>query len=632
MPAGSRSANFPVTTSAVTTEVDVLLFAKSSGTTWNRPFYVRPANRLPKLTSMTISPSAVGGGSNSGGTLTFSGPIPLGTWPALPDAVVRFSSSDPDVAALFPGDDYVPAGSTSHAFRIFTRGVPSTRSVTFTAYFDSTALSGVLTVGAVTGVTVSSLSANVTTLRGGEGGVATVALGTAAPAPLLVAVSTNHPEVFSSLPSSVTVFTGSTTASFAFVTSKAVAASTPVSLTAAYGGSAASLPLTVNPPASATPPLVNVTVAPTSVNAGASSTGTVTLQRAAPSGGAAVQLFTSNAAASVPASVTVPAGATDATFPIATTSVSADTTVTVSALLRLSASTSLVVKASAASPPTPAAPTLVSPANGAVPSQPVAFDWTDVTSATSYEIQVDDSSTFTAPLVVDQIVTPSAFTAGGFAGVQHSWRVRGINSAGAAGAWSAARTFRPQTAPATPALSSITLNPSSVVGGSAVQGTATLTSAAPAGGASVTLSSSNTTTASVPASVIVPAGATSAAFNVTTTAVSASTTATIAGAFGGATKSATLTVTPPPPPGQAATLTVTATGRSGERVTSSPAGINVAVGSTGSASFTTGTSITLAVSNGRDAIWSGACSSGGDKTKTCTFTLNAAASVTANVQ
>src|SRR5439155_4844984 len=173
-------------------------------------------------------------------------------------------------------------------------------------------------------------------------------------------------------------------------------------------------------------------------------------------------------------------------------------------------------------------------------------DWTDVTSATSYEIQVDDSSTFTAPLVVDQIVTPSAFTAGGFAGVQHSWRVRGINSAGAAGAWSAARTFRPQTAPATPALSSITLNPSSVVGGSAVQGTATLTSAAPAGGASVTLSSSNTTTASVPASVIVPAGATSAAFNVTTTAVSASTTATIAGAFGGATKSATLTVTPPP--------------------------------------------------------------------------------------
>jgi hypothetical protein len=33
-----------------------------------------------------------------------------------------------------------------------------------------------------------------------------------------------------------------------------------------------------------------------------------------------------------------------------------------------------------------------------------------------------------------------------------------------------------------------------------------------------------------------------------------------------------------------------------------------------------------------DAIWSGACSSGGDKRRSCTFTLNGGASVTANVQ
>jgi hypothetical protein len=55
-------------------------------------------------------------------------------------------------------------------------------------------------------------------------------------------------------------------------------------------------------------------------------------------------------------------------------------------------------------------------------------------------------------------------------------------------------------------------------------------------------------------------------------------------------------------------------------------------GSTGSASFNTGTAITLSLTNGRDAIWSGACSSGGNKTKTCTFTLGGAASVTGNVQ
>jgi len=67
-------------------------------------------------------------------------------------------------------------------------------------------------------------------------------------------------------------------------------------------------------------------------------------------------------------------------------------------------------------------------------------------------------------------------------------------------------------------------------------------------------------------------------------------------------------------------------------VTSSPAGIDVAVGSTGSASFATGTTIRLSATNSRDVIWSGACSSGGNKTKTCTFTLNADVTVTANVQ
>jgi hypothetical protein len=50
------------------------------------------------------------------------------------------------------------------------------------------------------------------------------------------------------------------------------------------------------------------------------------------------------------------------------------------------------------------------------------------------------------------------------------------------------------------------------------------------------------------------------------------------------------------------------------------------------ASFATGTTVALSATNSRDVIWSGACSSGGDKTKTCTFTLNANAAITANVQ
>ncbi|MET0739412.1 MAG: FG-GAP-like repeat-containing protein [Acidimicrobiales bacterium] len=293
----------------------------------------------------------------------------------------------------------------------------------------------------------------------------------------------------------------------------------------------------------------------------------------------------------------------------------------------------VLVNSTGTAPPTvPSAPTLLSPANAGTPAQPVTLDWSDVSAATSYRVQIDDSSTISSPFVVDQTVTASQLTAPTLAVKQYWWRVRGINSAGTAGAWSSVRRFTPQAPASAPALNAIALSPASVVGGNPSQGTATLTGPAPTGGAVVTLSSSNTGVATVPASVTVPAGATSRTFTVTTSQVSASTSVSIGGAFGGTTRSSTLTVTPPAPPGQSATLTVTATGRSGERVTSSPAGINVAVGSTGSAPFTAGTSITLTVTNGREAVWSGACSSGGARRRTCTFTLGGNAAVTANVQ
>jgi hypothetical protein len=99
-------------------------------------------------------------------------------------------------------------------------------------------------------------------------------------------------------------------------------------------------------------------------------------------------------------------------------------------------------------------------------------------------------------------------------------------------------------AAAGPGLSSLTLNPTSVIGGSPSQGTVTLTGAAPSGGAVVMLASSNGAVASVPSSVTIAAGATSASFTVTTTPVSVSTTVNISATYGGLTKTATLTVLP----------------------------------------------------------------------------------------
>ena len=396
---------------------------------------------------------------------------------------------------------------------------------------------------------------------------------------------------------------------------------------------------------------------------------------------------------------------------------------------------SATTNAPVAPPATPGTPSLLAPANADTPPQPITFDWTNVTSAVWYTIQIDDSSTFTAPLVREASVTDSMYATSGLATTTHFWRVRGVNSAGVAGPWSAVRSFTPQQAPPPPVLGSIDINPNVVIGGDQSSGTVVLSSGAPDGGAlislsssnpavagvpqsttapansftasftintaavsastvvtitatyngttrtgsltvnppgsststlsnlalsptsvsggssaqgavvlsaaattatTITLSSSNTNVAAVPASVTVPTGSQSAVFNITTTGVTTQTQVTISATLNAVTKTAPLTVTsgspPPPPPPQTATLTVSAGGRSGERVTSSPAGINVATGSSGSASFNIGTSVTLSVTNGRSAIWSGACSSGGSKTARCTFTLNGAATVNANVQ
>jgi hypothetical protein len=84
---------------------------------------------------------------------------------------------------------------------------------------------------------------------------------------------------------------------------------------------------------------------------------------------------------------------------------------------------------------------------------------------------------------------------------------------------------------------------SSVVGGGFLQGQVNLPQPAPAGGTTIMLSSNNSI-GTVPASVLMPAGATTVYFKVTTTAVSVNTIVKITGTLGNATSSASITVTP----------------------------------------------------------------------------------------
>jgi hypothetical protein len=99
-----------------------------------------------------------------------------------------------------------------------------------------------------------------------------------------------------------------------------------------------------------------------------------------------------------------------------------------------------------------------------------------------------------------------------------------------------------QTQPPALTVSALTLNPSSVVGGNSVQGTVTLSAAAPA--ATVVTLASSSTRATVPASITIAAGASSGTFTIGTASVTTSGTATISATLNGVTRSATLTINP----------------------------------------------------------------------------------------
>jgi len=188
-------------------------------------------------------------------------------------------------------------------------------------------------------VYAQSLALNQSSIMVGESVQATLTLNQPAPAGGAAVSLTNiiYPQTgvavpFTvSMPTSVTVAEGQTSASFTVATSATTLAgfSRPylVDIQAAYGDTVQTAILAVNPPVYVT----SLAVAPGNLTGGDPATGTVTLNSAAPAGGALVTLASNNAAASVPANVLIPAGQRSATFAVQTSAVATFTTVTLSA-------------------------------------------------------------------------------------------------------------------------------------------------------------------------------------------------------------------------------------------------------------------------------------------------------------
>lgn len=107
----------------------------------------------------------------------------------------------------------------------------------------------------------------------------------------------------------------------------------------------------------------------------------------------------------------------------------------------------------------PAAPTLLEPADGAKTADNTpTFRWATVTDPSppvTYDLQVDDDSSFASPAVDETGLTNNVYTSTGLADENYSWRVRAVDNAGNASSWSSVWTLLVDaTPPSAPTLTS----------------------------------------------------------------------------------------------------------------------------------------------------------------------------------
>jgi len=515
VPAGQSSATFPISSSAVFVSTQATLTALiSGGSQATASLTVLP----PLLVSISFSPSTVPGGTPSTGTLTISSIAPVG------GLIVGLSSNNGVVT--FPSTVTVSAGKVAATFKVITNFETQQATTTITATLGSQTVSGQLIIGPSA---LASLVLNPATVAGGAPSTGTVTLSQPAPTGgSVIVLSSNTLGV--SVPSSVTVPAGSTTAKFTAASSLVVAKFVAI-ISASLAGITQTATLTLNPLA-----LTSVTVAPTNLAGGSTATGTLTLNGPAPAGGFVVALSSSSPAAAVPGSAMIAQGQWSTTFQIPTTSVTAKTVATVSANLNgespLSATLTIVpailVSLTFSPPAVAGGSTSVGTLTLSGIAPPGGLQASLTTTSSAVSIPKGVSFAGGQSVVTFKVTTAVVAQQTGAIIVANLGQV----------SLEAILTLNASS------VQSISLSPGSVLGGAPSTGTVTLTSPAPKGGLSVKLSSS-LSSATVPASVTVAVGKSTATFSVKTSAVPSQAVAKITATTGTVSQSAGLTLNPP---------------------------------------------------------------------------------------
>jgi trimeric autotransporter adhesin len=315
------------------------------------------------------------------------------------------------------------------------------------------------------------------------------------------------------VPATVPVAAGLVNAQFPY-TANAVAAPTAVTVTVRTASAAASFTVTVTP--AATPGPAGFNPFPRVAAGGDTVTLNPGLTTSAPAGGVTVGLHSDSPLLTLPATYFFPAGFSQPTLTAVAGHVTTPTIVHLTETLGPQTATSQVeidpdrtLVALAVSPnPTDASQatnggvTISVPAQGtgnfvvalqssnpAVASVPASVDFLDGQSTTSFHITL---TPVTAPTDVTITATGGGVTR------------------------SATLTVVPTPSPPF-AVNQVIVAPTVVAGIGTATGTVHATTAAPAGGATIKLSTSDTKLATVPSTVVIPAGATSATFPIKVT-------------------------------------------------------------------------------------------------------------------
>ena len=408
----------------------------------------------------------------------------------------------------------------------------TTANITAAGGALGSAAAGTIYQESFVGVAVSALSVDKSQVPAGQVATVTISLTGSAPSGGVTVTLTNSDPTVASVPATVTVPAGSSSATFT-VTGISTATKRTTTIGAYLGGATASVSV------SAIPWIAGVSVFTASIESGTNATGTITLSMAAPVGGLTVALASSDAAMTVPASVTVLAGATSATFVVSVGTVTTEHSATITATtgveskttsVYLSPSTTATIKAITLTPSSVVGGmassigvvtlTTKAPVGGLV----IALSSANTGAATvTGSVTIKAGRTSTSFVVSTKAVTTSASVA--------------ISATLGTSTKSASLSVRPAGG-----LASFTLNPTSVTGGDTSIGIVTLDSVS---SSDITVTITSSKTQAIPdTTVVIPAGSLSAAFSIDTTSILVKTTATISVKIGTASKTANLTINP----------------------------------------------------------------------------------------